>query len=73
MNQERFSGQWQQFRGAMRERWGELIADRRCIDQGRRDQAAGRALELYGVNKEKSQRELKEFLYRNRRWDISNR
>lgn len=49
------------------------MADRRCIDEGRRDQLAGRAQELYGVNKEQSQRELREFLYRNRRWDISSR
>ncbi len=73
MNRQRIAGKWQQFRGALRERWGMLKADRRCIDQARRDQSAGRAQELDGVNKERSQRELREFLYRNRRWDISSR
>ncbi len=73
MNHERIAGKWRQFRGALRERWGKLMADRRCIDAGKCDQSAGRALELYGVNKEKSQSELRDFLYRNRRWNISSR
>lgn len=73
MNRERIAGKLKQFRGALRERWGELIADRRSVDEGRREQSAGRAQELYGINKEKLQRELNEFLYRNRRWDIPSR
>jgi uncharacterized protein YjbJ (UPF0337 family) len=73
MNHERIQGKWKQFSGVLRECWGKLTADQRCIDEGRRDQWAGRVQELYGVNKEKSQRELNEFLYRNRRWDISSR
>lgn len=73
MNRERIAGKCKQFRGVLRERWGGLIADRRCVDEGRREQSAGRAQELYGINKEKLQRELNEFLYRNRRWDIPGR
>lgn len=73
MNRERIKGKWKQFSGALREYWGELIADRRCVDDAKRDQCAGRAQELYGVNKEESQRELRDFLHRNRRWDISSR
>lgn len=73
MNHERIEGKWRQFSGAVRECWGKLTADPRCVDKGRREQSDGRALELYGVNKERSQRELSEFLYRNRRWDIPSR
>ena len=73
MNHERIAGKWKQFSGALRECWGVWTANRRCVDQGRRDQSAGRAQELYGINKEKQQRELSEFLYRNRRWDIPSR
>jgi uncharacterized protein YjbJ (UPF0337 family) len=73
MNHDHIAGKWKQFSGALLERWGQLIADRRCIDQGRLDQSAGRAQELYGINKEKLQRELNEFLYRNRRWDLPSR
>ncbi len=73
MNQDRIEGKWKQLSGALRERWGEMIADRRAVAEGRRDQSAGRAQELYGVNKEKTQRALKEFWHRNRRWDTSSR
>ncbi len=73
MNHERIAGKWKQFRGVLREHWGGLIEDRRCVDEGRRDQSAGRAQEQYGANKEKSQCELSEFLYRNRHWDIPSR
>lgn len=73
MNHERIEGNWKQFSGVLRERWGEWMADRRCVDDGKRDQLAGRAQELYGVNKEESERELRDFLHRNRRWDISGR
>ena len=57
----------------MRERWGHLIADRQCVESGRRDQSAGKAQELYGINKEESQRALREFWHRNRRWNIPSR
>lgn len=73
MNRDRIEGKWRQFSGSLRERWGLLSADRRCVNDGRREQLAGRAQELYGVNKEKAEVALKEFLRRNRRWNISGR
>lgn len=73
MNHERIAGKWKQFSGTLREYWGKLTGNRRCVDEGRRGQSAGRAQELYGVNKERSQRELSKFLYRNRRWDTPSR
>lgn len=73
MNQERIQGKWRQIRGVLRERWGELIADQRCVDSARREHSAGTALELYGINKQESQRALREFWHRNRRWDVSDR
>lgn len=73
MNRERIAGKCKQLRGVLRESWGKFIDDRRCVDEGRREQLAGRAQDLYGINKEKLQRELNEFLYRNRRWDIPSR
>lgn len=73
MNQEQMEGKWRQFRGALRERWGEWKADQCCVDSARREQSAGRALELYGINKQESQRALREFWHRNRRWDVTDR
>ncbi len=73
MNDERIAGKWRQFSGALRECWGKLTGNRRRIDEGKRDQLAGRALERYGVNKELAQRQLDEFVQRNRRWNITSR
>lgn len=73
MNHDRIRGKWKQLGGSVRERWGELIADQRWVDEGRRGQSAGRAQELYGVNKEESQRALREFWHRNRRWNVPGR
>ena len=73
MNNDQIRGKWRQLRGVVRERWGELIADRRSVEEGRCDQSAGRAQQLYGVNKEGSQRALREFWHRNRRWNIPSR
>jgi len=73
MNKDQIEGKWRQLRGVMRERWGYFIADRRWVEAGRLDQSAGRAQELYGINKEESQRALREFWQRNRRWNIPSR
>ena len=73
MNDGQIKGKWRQFRGVMRERWGTLIADQRFVEEGRREQSAGRAQDLYGANKEESRRALKDFWHRNRRWNIPGR
>ena len=66
MNRDRFEGKWKQLSGGVRERWGRLADDRVSVVAGRHDQAAGRAQEQYGINKEESERELRQFLHRNR-------
>lgn len=68
MNRDRIEGRWKQLTGAWLERWGKLTADQLRVVAGRHDQRAGRAQERYGIKKEESQRELKAFLRRNRRW-----
>jgi len=73
MNHDRIEGKWKQFSGALRERWGELTGNRLRVIAGRHDQHAGKAQELYGIKKAEAQRELKEFLHRNRQWDVSSR
>jgi uncharacterized protein YjbJ (UPF0337 family) len=50
-----------------------LTNDRLSVVAGKHDQLAGRYQEEYGINKEQAERQLKEFLRRNRDWDLSNR
>lgn len=73
MNRERFEGKWMQFSGRVREQWGVLTNDRLSVVAGKHDQLAGRCQEEYGVNKEEAERQLKEFLRRNRNWHLLNR
>jgi uncharacterized protein YjbJ (UPF0337 family) len=72
MNQDRCAGMWKQLTGSVKERWGELTDNPLVAAAGTRDQLAGRIQEWYGVSKEQSARQLKEFLERNRVWYVSN-
>lgn len=73
VNHDRIAGKWKQFSGALRAQWGELTGNWLHVIAGRHGQRVGKAQELYGIKKAEAQRELKEFLRRNRRWDVSSR
>lgn len=73
MNRDRLEGNWKQFGGQLKELWGRLTLDPECVHAGRRDQIAGRVMERYGLSKDRSARQLRDFLDRNRDWHISNR
>jgi uncharacterized protein YjbJ (UPF0337 family) len=73
MNRDRFEGNWKQFGGKVKEQWGRLTNDPQREFGGRRGQRAGRTQERYGISKEEAARQLKDFLDRNRNWDLSNR
>jgi uncharacterized protein YjbJ (UPF0337 family) len=73
MNRDRFEGSWKQLGGKVKERWGRLTDDRARELSGRRDQLAGRIQERYGISKEEAARQLRDFLDRNRNWNLSNR
>ena len=73
MNRDRLEGNWKQLSGKVNELWGELTSDTRRKFAGRRDQLAGRIQERYGISKEAAARQLKDFLDRNRNWDLSSR
>jgi uncharacterized protein YjbJ (UPF0337 family) len=73
VNRDRLEGKWKQLSGSVRERWGRLANDRLSVVAGKHDQLAGRYQEQYGINKEENERQLKEFLRRNRDWDPSRR
>ena len=66
MNMDRLQGKWKQICGSVEEWWGCLTDDRSSVLMGKRDRLAGRVQERYGINKEASGRQLREFLHRNR-------
>jgi len=72
MNLDRWVGTWLQLRGKMKERWGTLIRDPLAIDAGARDQLLGRIQQQRGTSKEEADRQLTDFMKRNRDWsDLS--
>lgn len=73
MNRDRLAGIGMQFKGRLRERWGRFSVDPLTAAAGTRDQRAGRIQEQRGIAKEKTERELKDFLARNRNWSVLSR
>ena len=74
MNQERVEGICMQLGGTLKQQWGRLTGDPRTVDSGRSDRFAGRILEQRGLSAQESQRQLTDFMRRNRNWwDLSGR
>lgn len=57
----RISGNWKQFTGDIRSRWGKLTED--DIEQlaGERDKLIGKIEELYGITKEEARQQVEEW------------
>ncbi|HUP25512.1 MAG TPA: CsbD family protein [Thermoanaerobaculia bacterium] len=58
MNWDRAKGNWKQFRGSVRERWGKLTDDDLDVIAGQRDQLVGKIQERYGVAKDRAEDQL---------------
>jgi len=52
MDWDRIEGNWKQFRGKVKEQWGELTDDDLDVIEGNRDQLEGRLQERYGKAKD---------------------
>jgi uncharacterized protein YjbJ (UPF0337 family) len=61
MNWDQIAGNWKQFKGKAKEKWGQLTDDDLTTIAGKRDQLAGKLQERYGYGKEQAERELDEF------------
>ena len=62
MNWDTIKGQWKQFSGKVKEKWGQLTDDDLTAINGQQDQLVGKLQERYGYTKEKAQKELNDFL-----------
>lgn len=51
-------GNWQQFKGKLREKWGDLTDDELDQVQGRREQLVGRITERSGSRRDEVEREV---------------
>ena len=61
MNSDQMKGNWKQFVGKAKEKWGRLTNDDRKVVEGKRDQRVGKIQERYGITREEAERQLGEF------------
>jgi uncharacterized protein YjbJ (UPF0337 family) len=64
MNWDRIQGNWQQFKGRLRESWGDLTDDDIARIEGNQEQLVGRIQERYGIARDEAQAQVDEWLKR---------
>lgn len=57
-NWSQIEGQWEQFKGSVREQWGKLTDDDVDVIAGNRDQLIGKIRESYGKTQEEAEKEV---------------
>jgi len=62
MNKDIFKGKWNQVKGSIRSKWGQLTNDDVDKIQGDGEKFLGILQERYGYARERAERELHEFL-----------
>jgi uncharacterized protein YjbJ (UPF0337 family) len=62
MNWDRVEGNWKQFAGKVREKWGKLTDDDLQVINGQQDQLVGHIQERYGVAKDEAQKQVKNWV-----------
>lgn len=61
MNWDTIEGGWKQFKGKVKERWGELTDDDLDVAAGKRDQVVGAIQRRYGVARDEAEKQLTDF------------
>ena len=62
MNWDRIEGNWKQFSGKVKEKWGQLTDDDIAQISGKREQLEGKIQERYGHGKDQVKKDVDDFL-----------
>ena len=62
MDWNRIEGNWKQFKGSAKEKWGKLTDDDLSLIEGRREQLEGRIQERYGKAKDQVRQDVDDWL-----------
>ena len=62
MNWDQIAGHWKQLKGKAKTKWGKLTDDEVDIVEGKRDQLVGKIQERYGIDKDKAEKEVDEWI-----------
>jgi uncharacterized protein YjbJ (UPF0337 family) len=58
MDWNRIEGNWKQFKGRAKEKWGRLTDDDLDVIDGRREQLEGKIQERYGLAKDQAKKDV---------------
>lgn len=61
MNRHQIEGNWKQFKGHAKEKWGELTDNDLTETEGRRERLVGKIQERYGKTEAEASKEVDEF------------
>lgn len=61
MNWDQIEGNWKQFKGKVRQKWGQLTDDEIDEAAGNKEILAGKIQERYGIEREEAERQLEDF------------
>ncbi|MBU6493368.1 MAG: CsbD family protein [Burkholderiales bacterium] len=68
MNSEQLQGKWNQFKGAVKQQWGDLTDNDLMRIEGNRDKLIGVLQERYGKAKTEVEREVDDWNRTHRMW-----
>lgn len=61
MNWDRVEGNWKQFKGKVREKWGKFTDDDFDVIAGKRENLIGKLQERYGIARDEAERQADDF------------
>jgi uncharacterized protein YjbJ (UPF0337 family) len=62
MNWDTVRGNWKEWSGKMRAKWGKLTDDDWTTIAGKKDELVGKLLQRYGYQKDRAEKEVDDFL-----------
>src|ERR1700739_161531 len=62
MNWEQVKGNWKEFQGKLRAKWGKLTDNDLEVIAGKKDQLVGKLQKAYGYEKDKAEKEVDDLL-----------
>lgn len=62
MNWDVLKGQWNQFAGQLKSKWGKLTDDDWTFVGGKKDALVGKLQERYGYKKDQAEKEVDDFI-----------
>lgn len=61
MNWDRIKGDWKQFKGRVKEQWGNLTDDHLDQIEGQREQLVGKIQQQYGISRDEADRQVRDW------------